>query len=130
PITMDNAKETQCHGNMMQICIALLEFAQDHNEKFDLTAANYVGKIKPYIKDNKIFHCPSVTGKDVPYAFNKNLNSIFLAQVESPSTTVMVYEGKDGKLDFRHSGKSYVGFIDGRTKLIDAAGAAKLRWKP
>ena len=42
----------------------------------------------------------------------------------------MIYEGKNGKLDFRHEGKATVGFADGHAKLIDAQGAKKLRWKP
>ena len=52
------------------------------------------------------------------------------AATPEPAETVMIYEGKNGKLDFRHNGRATVGFADGHVKLTDAEGAKKLRWKP
>jgi len=47
-----------------------------------------------------------------------------------PQITVLFYEGANGKLNFRHNGKAAVAFADCHVKLIDAAAAKDLRWKP
>jgi prepilin-type processing-associated H-X9-DG protein len=51
-----------------------------------------------------------------------------LSAVASPAKTVMIYEGKAGKLDYRHNGRAVVGFMDGHCKLINADEAAGLIW--
>jgi prepilin-type processing-associated H-X9-DG protein len=84
----------------------------------------------PYIKNESIFKCPSDASGAVSYSFNANLAGVKLAKVSAPAETVMIYEGKNGKLDFRHEGKAAVGFADGHAKLVNAEGAKKLHWRP
>jgi prepilin-type processing-associated H-X9-DG protein len=41
----------------------------------------------------------------------------------------MLYEGKDGKLNFKHDGKAAVAFADGHAKLVTEEEAKTLIWK-
>jgi len=52
------------------------------------------------------------------------------AAISDPANTVLVYEGKDGKLNFHHNGRAAVAFADGRARLIGGAEAKNLRRNP
>lgn len=124
------ALTTSCLSNIKQVSIGALMFLQDYDEKFKLQAATYRSKLMPYIKNERIFHCPSDPTQGVSYSFNANLQGIAMAKIKSPAKTVMIYEGKAGKLDFRHDGRASVGFADGHAKLVNKQEAASLRWMP
>ena len=124
------ALATSCLSNIKQVSIGALMYLQDYDEKFKLQPATYKFKLMPYIKAEHIFHCPSDPTKGVSYSFNPNLQGISMAKIKSPAKTVMIYEGKAGKLDFRHDGRASVGFVDGHAKLIGKQEAASLRWMP
>jgi len=129
-IARDSARAVSCLSNMKQLCLGAIMFSQDWDEKFKLKAESYKKSIMPYVKNEGIFKCPSDSGAGSSYSFNANLAGISLAKIHAPAETVLLYEGKNGKLDFRHGGKAAVGFADGHAKLLDAAAAKKLRWKP
>jgi prepilin-type processing-associated H-X9-DG protein len=124
------ARAVACLSNMKQICLGAIMFLQDYDEKFQLKATSYKKSIQPYIKNEAVFKCPADSSGAVSYAFNANLAGVAMAKIHAPAETVLIYEGKNGKLNFRHEGKASVGFADGHAKLVDAAGAKKLRWKP
>ena len=126
----DAARSTACLSNMKQICLAALIFIQDADERFSLKAASYKKSLMPYTKNEAIFKCPSDVGGGSSYSFNSNLAGIRQAKIKAPAETVMIYEGKNGQLDFRHDGRAAVSFADGHAKLLNAAAAKKLRWKP
>ena len=126
----DAARATSCLSNMKQLCLGVLMFAQDTDDKLQIKPAAFKKAVFPYTKNEAIFKCPSDTGAGITYSFNGNLTGVKLARIKSPAETVMIYEGKGGKLDFRHDGRAAVGFADGRAKLIDAQAAKKLRWTP
>ena len=126
----DTARGVSCLSNMKQICLGALMLSQDSDEKFKLKAETYTKSLKPYVKNESLFECPADTGSGISYAFNGNLAGVSLAKIQAPAQTVLIYEGKNGKLDFRHDGKATVGFADGHAKLVNAEGAKKLRWKP
>jgi prepilin-type processing-associated H-X9-DG protein len=124
------ARGVSCLSNVKQICLGMIMFTQDYDEKFKLKPETYKKSIMPYIKTEAIFKCPSDTTGGVAYSFNSNLAGVSIAKLQNPADTVMIYEGKNGKLDFRHDGKAAVGFADGHAKLMNAEGAKKMRWKP
>jgi prepilin-type processing-associated H-X9-DG protein len=126
----ETARAVSCLSNVKQICLGMIMFTQDSDEKFKLKPESYKKSIMPYIKNEAIFKCPSDSSGGVSYSFNSSLAGVSLAKLQYPADTVMIYEGKNGKLDFRHDGKAAVGFADGHAKLINAEGAKKLRWKP
>jgi prepilin-type processing-associated H-X9-DG protein len=110
--------------------MGLMMFAQDWDEVFKLKAATYDKSVFPYVKNTAIFKCPSDESGKVSYSFNAALAGVNLSRVKLPAQTVLIYEGINGKLNFRHAGKAMVGFADGHCKLLTAAEAKKLRWKP
>jgi prepilin-type processing-associated H-X9-DG protein len=126
----ERARTISCLSNVKQVSMAAMMLVQDYDEKFKLRADAYKAKLMPYCKNEQIFHCPADKGGMVSYSFNVNLQGLSMASVKSPAQTVMIYEGRNGKLDFRHNGMAIVGFADGHAKAMNAQGAAQLRWKP
>lgn len=64
------------------------------------------------------------------YAFNVTLEGLKAADIPDLMNTVLIYEGKDGKLDFRHDGKANVAFGDGRVMSVSEEEAKDLVWNP
>jgi prepilin-type processing-associated H-X9-DG protein len=124
------AQEISCLSNMRQIGLGCLMFLQDHEEKFALNAETYKKSVMPYIKNEQIFHCPLDKPGVVSYAFNSSLAGVALGKIQAPAQTIMLYEGKDGKLLFRHAGKAGVVFVDGHAKMMTQEQVKSLRWKP
>jgi prepilin-type processing-associated H-X9-DG protein len=129
-VAREKARATSCLSNVKQICMGALMFLQDNDEKFALQTDGYKAKLMPYIKNEKVFHCPSDKSGAVSYSFNENLQGVSLAAIQHPTETVMIYEGRNGKLVFRHEGKAAAGFVDGHVKTISEQAAKNLRWKP
>jgi len=128
----ENARRVSCESNVKQISLGLNQFMQDHNEKFAFKAGDYKTSVMPYVKSELPFHCPSDThsGAD-SYSFNANLLGVPLAKMmRHPAQTVMVYEGKNQTLDFRHENRAVVGFADGHVRSVSQAEAQTLDWKP
>jgi len=128
------ADTNACYINMRQVAMGMQTYFYERGEKFDLTPLSYKDKAMPEISrlmaNKGFFHCPADKGApgSNSYSYNTNLNGHTMA--ETNLETVMVYEGKDGKLDFRHDGFALVAFADGYTELINMSRAEHLRWKP
>lgn len=134
PPVMKQAKSaavtTACLSNIKQIGLALMMFLTDNDDKFLVTEANWKTKSEPYIKNMDMYRCPLEPAGSSSYSFNSKLVGKNAAAIQQPAETVMIYEGKGGKLDFRHEGRAVVCFADGHAKLVNEADAAKLRWSP
>jgi prepilin-type processing-associated H-X9-DG protein len=79
-----------------------------------------------------LFHCPADKSDAGSYSFNRNLEGMTQQDVDrlaNPRRTVLLYEGKNGRLDFRHNGRATVSFTDGSARLVDRQQAKSLRWK-
>ncbi len=126
----ERARTVSCLSNVKQISLAMLMYLQDYDEKFKLRADSYKAKLMPYCKNEQIFHCPADKSGAVSYSFNGNLQGVSMTALKFPAQTVMIYEGKNGKLEFRHNGMAIIGFADGHAKAMNALGATKLRWTP
>ena len=121
---------TACVSNLKQVGIGMIMYAQDYHDSFALKAATYKSQIMPYVKNELVFHCPSDKSGGVSYSFNTNLQGVSQSNIKNPSQTVLVYEGKNGQLDYHHEGMAAVGFADGHVALITPEKAKNLRWKP
>jgi len=124
------ARATSCQSNMKQAALAMMQFLQDNDEKYALKASSFKKSLMPYIKSEMIFRCPDDKSGAVSYSFNRNLENVSQTRLARVSETVMLYEGKNGRLDFRHNGRANVAFADGHVKLINQQQAKTLRWKP
>ncbi len=122
------AKKTSCLSNIKQIALGMLLYMNDHDDKFPKTTVGLETVLNPYLKNNQLWKCPEDTGTGPSYAFNPALAGKNATAIEQPAMTVMAYEGKEGKLAYRHRGMAAVAFTDGHAKMFTAENAKTLRW--
>jgi len=131
PIGPDPSNKTSvCMMNIKQLALATMMFNADHDDVFSFKAKDWPNSVMPYIKNKEIFTCPLDKPGTVSYSINTDLLGKHAAVVERPAQTVMIYEGKNRKLLFRHDGKAVVAFADGHARLISKDEAKNLVWKP
>jgi hypothetical protein len=124
------AADVACRSNLKQLATAVLVFMQDNDDKFPAKAAAFVTTVWPYVKTDDIFHCPAVDGKVVTYSMNPQLQGKRMTAVRKPELTVLLYEGKNGTLNFRHNGRAMVAMANGKVIQVNATEAKRLRWAP
>ena len=125
---LEVAQAKTCLANAKQIATGVMMYVQDYDEIFPPKKGAYSEAIQPYVKNRKIFTCPMDPKGTITYTFNANVLQAPLASIVDPSKTVMLYEGKNMKLDFRHDGKAVVAYLDGHAKLIGPEEAKSLFW--
>jgi prepilin-type processing-associated H-X9-DG protein len=124
-------EKAYCASNLKQLSIGIMMYVQDYDETYP-PAGKWQTGVYPYVKNRKVFQCPSDTGVG-SYAFNKALSGVSLAFVRNPATTAALFESnlhkpnafgvaKDAVLN-RHPGGSNWGFADGHVKLLATAPA-------
>jgi prepilin-type processing-associated H-X9-DG protein len=128
--THDAALATSCLSNVKQLCLGTLMYVNDQNDRYKFITTNWAEKIAPYVKNSKAFHCPADTSGKVSYAINKGLVGKKESAIRNPGATVMVYEGKGGRLTYRHGGRAAVGYSDGHAVMINVKGGKLLNWEP
>lgn len=110
----EKARQTTCLSNMKQLGLAMMQYNQDYDEKF--TGSGYYGQgwaelVIPYVKSAGVYKCPddsrapynptwqpyviSYAANSVVLKPNKTViaNAMSLAQLNSPSNTVLIFEG-------------------------------------
>ena len=124
------ARLANCTMNMKVLRNRMQILLLDYDQKFALKGEQLRKVLRIHAEEEKYFHCPQDTGDGDSYSFNEALFGLNQAQIKQPGVTVMLYEGKNGKLDFRHDGKAVVAFVDETVKAVASIEAMKLRWKP
>ncbi len=128
---MNKTEEQVCLSNMKQLGLAGVQFLADHRGKFTLKTATAKKSLEAYYPGiDRIFHCPQDKSGADSYAFNRNLEGVRATDIAQPQQTVMLYDGKNGRLAFRHNGRAVVAFADGHVELVSRQQAKSLRWKP
>jgi prepilin-type processing-associated H-X9-DG protein len=122
------SEKTLCLSNVKQLALGFILYINDYNDTFMKSGSNVVAKIHPYIKRDELWNCP--TTRKRAYSVNSKLYGVDFTKISQPTQTIMVYEGSNFHLDFRHQGKAAVGFADGHAKMIDATQLKSLRWNP
>jgi len=106
-------------GNLKQLALALLMYADDHDETLPAmeSAASLKAALLPYVRNEVIFLHPA-TGE--PYLFNSWLAGKNIASIEQPEQTVVFYEAQPNLENQLRA----VAFLDGHTQFVDEA-----RWQ-
>lgn len=130
PVAVGPAQDGGCFSNVKQLCFDFMVFLADSDDLFKFKADTWKKALAPYVKSEKLFHCPDDPSGSASYSVNPYLAGKYASEIAAPSRTVLVYEGHNMKLDFRHGGKACVGFVDGDASMVTPAQAKKLRWKP
>lgn len=101
----DKALQAASQSNMKQIALGILMYAQDHNETLP-DADQWVDQIMPYVKSESIFRDPAAPDQKWSYAYNGNLSGTLLSDLESPATTVLIFESSSSKKNASDIGES------------------------
>ncbi len=123
----ERARSISCLSNVKQLGLAAMMYTADYDEVFP-PAVKWESAVEPYYKNRGLLRCPLDKQGTVSYSMNPALSGAPSTQVLFPADTVLVYDGKGGKFNFRHQGKAAVLFADGHGELIDRARAATVRW--
>lgn len=136
---LSESQFSQCQSNLKQLGLGALQYTQDFDEVFP-SHEEWQKDIMPYIRNADLLHCPLDAENPNSYSFNTDMGNFPLAQVRIPAQTILMYEGKNGKFDFRHQvgedKMTNILFVDGHIKAfsektIEAAlKDQSVRWKP
>ncbi len=123
------AGRSSCYINIRGLGTATLMYAQDYDDRFPYPATAYKSLLFPYTKNSNLVRCPLDAEGVVSYTMYPNLQGVLLKMIERPDQVVLLYEGKEGKLNFRHSGSAAITFADGHAKMVKEEDAKDLIWR-
>jgi hypothetical protein len=109
-------------SNVRELVRATLKWAINHRGRF--MEADWKDKIDGDVKPGTF----RVPGTRDEYRFNGRLRGVRLTDIDRPGDTILVYDGDDYKLRFRHNGRAVVGLVNGSVRLVTEAEARRLRW--
>jgi prepilin-type processing-associated H-X9-DG protein len=118
-----------CNYRTKQIAIGILMLESDE-DKLAFTPKDWVKKIDAYLINKNLLTCPLDKPGVTSYTVNPALCGKNLSKLKAASKIVLLYEGKNGKLSFKHEGKATVAFADGHVRQVTPKEAKGLRWKP
>jgi prepilin-type processing-associated H-X9-DG protein len=115
-------------------------YQQDYDGETMPLTKSWIDNVTPYIDDENIFKCPSVTSKNgYGYAYNSNLSNQPASGSHEWDQNVFLYEtsilkrnayGTGENLAFRHqNGANYV-FADGHVKWFPKTQIPSFKLKP
>ncbi len=124
----DSARSVSCLSNEKQMALGCLMYAQDYDEVLP-ASANWMDTISLYIKNEHVFHCPSVQAgpEAFGYAFNSKMSRAQMAKLTAPGFTELLYDSTtlsrsaaDAVTSLpvppRHKRGNNVAFADGHAK--------------
>ena|SRR5690242_19713903 len=89
----ESAKSSLCMSNEKQMALGILMYTQDYDETLP-TSAGWMDRMGPYVRNEQIFHCPSMV-KDsgaYGYAFNSQESGVKMEKIQQPYATVMLFD--------------------------------------
>jgi len=130
----ESARKTACMSNVKILSLAVMMYAQDNDERLPL-AANWQTSVTPYAQQGqttprRVDTCGARAETVPAYAFNRQLNSAKLWEIEAPNTTPVIFESSLGEANGSdllesfvtpHRNQGLVGFLDGSARAEDSA---------
>jgi prepilin-type processing-associated H-X9-DG protein len=128
------AQAVSCLSNLKQQSLGTLMYSQDYDEKLPPTK-DWMTKLEPYLKNEKVFHCPSAKSsgpeKAYGYAFNSTISTVSVKKITTPEATAMLFdsnlEGESASskgfvpmTPARHNKRNNIAYADGHAKSIEA----------
>jgi prepilin-type processing-associated H-X9-DG protein len=121
---------SQSLSNVKQLAVAAVILGHDHEKKFAIPRGKTRETLSSYVNNRDVWRLASDPKGFVAYSFNEALSNVRFVELREPSRTVLIYEGSNKQLNFRHEGRAAVGFADGSARLISRSDASGLRWTP
>ncbi len=109
--------KARCLGNVEQISRALLMYAEDNSDRLP-PRRDWPDLLLPYLGDPRVLTCPDDAEAWPGYAYHPPVAGEKLGSFKRLEETVLVYDGKEGKLAERHFGWAYYAFADGHAKPL------------
>jgi len=123
------ARATACVSNVKYITLDILMYTQDYEAIPAHKGSSNAGWLSPPANGRQFLTCPLDPEGTISYTFNSSIADVPWDAMISADKTVLIYEGKGGKLNYRHDGgRAAVGFVNGSCKLISPKDAASLIW--
>ena len=119
------AKEA-CERHMRAILLALGMYVEDYDGRLP-NAERWMDQLRPYLKDQRAFHCPARPKATSGYALNPGWAGKNLRQVANRARVPLLFEiagtDKNGRgstfpIVAPHGGLTLVGFADGRIEWM------------
>lgn len=126
------AQGSTCLSNLKQICLGILQYAQDHDEILP-PADKWIDEIMPYLHNEEVFKCPGTPDRAYGYAFNTAFSKMPLARIDNPTEAIVVFESNLGIRNAhgkptevprpgRHNDGNNFGYVDGHCKWLRNGG--------
>jgi prepilin-type N-terminal cleavage/methylation domain-containing protein/prepilin-type processing-associated H-X9-DG protein len=131
----NKSKALTCLTKTKQISLSILMYTQDYDEKMP-HEKQYQELIFPYLKNDYVYHCPSVSGfpKNQGYALELRLLGKGLYKIKNEAKRPPLWDSwnleknaTDSGISFaaRHNGFGNIAFLDGHARAYrDAEGHA------
>lgn len=115
-------------SKLLRIGMVMQSFVTNNDGRFALKNGDLRDALLPYYPALDAL-LPSLPRNQV--SFNTKLSGVTLNKVRFPARTVMLYEGQNGKLDFRHQGRAIVTLVQGNVRFVTPQQAKELLvWTP
>jgi len=131
------AQTIQCGNKMQELAAAAKAYAQNSGNKLP-DASNWCDVLKPHLKNQNAFYCPSEDSQLCGYGFNGALSGRSLDEV-NPSTVLFfeipggwnVSGGPEQMLpDPRHLRNYNVVYVNGKREQLTHSAVQNVRWDP
>lgn len=128
-LARSSAKKAACLSNLKQLGLGLNMYIQDYDEKLP-PVNQWSDAVYPYVKNKRIYICPSDTNPQCSYSFYDRVVGVKLKQILKPAETPAIFDGPGGwnasssinSAVSRHENGFNVTFIDGHAKWQALAG--------
>lgn len=110
----DKARETVSVSNVSQLCLASLQYAQDHDGKLPKmdSQENFKGAISDYIQSNRKTDVFSDPNTKKPYILNSRLSEKNITTIDNPRDMELMRSPGE------YGGYVVVGYADGHVKAV------------
>jgi prepilin-type processing-associated H-X9-DG protein len=110
---------SSCQSQLKQLMLALMQYSQDHDEKFALaknssdgleSSTNWAGTLQLYLKAVQVFQCPTDKenreSKRSSYGYNQLLSQFPAEKLRHPTFSITFFEVDSSLTPFTQTGSS------------------------
>jgi len=118
----------------------MVQFSQDENDRFP-PCETWCDALMSYVRNPALLGCSGAPNLKYAYAMNKALDGMFLALLDDPSRTPLLFDSamRTRNASFgitglceppRHLGRSNILFADGHVASVTPSALDELLWLP